>query len=48
MQPFQLYTPTGILQQSGENFILLSTFVSQTLLSANVKRQIAQAFEIPL
>jgi hypothetical protein len=48
MQPFQRYTPTDILQQSDENFILLSTFFSQTSLSANAKRQIAQAFEIPL
>jgi hypothetical protein len=39
---------TDILQQSSENFILLSTFLSQTSLSANVNRAIAQAFEIPL
>jgi hypothetical protein len=48
MQPSQQYTPTDILQQSGENFILLSNFLSQTSLSANVEREIAQAFEIPL
>jgi hypothetical protein len=47
-QPFQRYTLTDILQHIGENFILLSTFLSHTSLSANVKRAIAQAFEIPL
>jgi hypothetical protein len=48
MQPFQRYTPTDILLQSGESFIHLSTSLSQTSLSADVKREIAQAFEIPL
>jgi hypothetical protein len=48
MQPFQQYGPTDNLQQGGENFILLSTFLSQSSLSANVKIEITLAFEIPL
>jgi hypothetical protein len=48
MQPFQRFAPADILQHNGENFVLISTFLSQTSLSANVKREIAQAFEIPL
>jgi hypothetical protein len=40
MQPYQQHRPTDILQQCGENFVLLSTFLSQASLSANVNREI--------
>jgi hypothetical protein len=48
MQPFQRNTPKDILQQNGEDFTLLSTFLSWTSLSANVKREITPVFEISL